>query len=165
MKKIITLLALVSVSLLSAQAYKGAGDLKLDVGTSLQKDGRAIRAAADLGFAQNISFGFAASYILNSDINILGAEPKFADRIDAKIRLNANIGDVLKLDSKLDVYPGLNFSFKNLGAHLGARYFFTDGFGVHAETGFPIAKYNNNPVGFEYFNNQFTLNFGITFNM
>jgi hypothetical protein len=35
---------------------------------------------------------------------------------------------------------GLDLGLKNLGAHLGFRYFFSDGFGLFAEAGVPIAK-------------------------
>jgi hypothetical protein len=40
----------------------------------------------------------------------------------------------------MDLYPGLDLGLKNLGAHLGFRYFFSDGFGLFAEAGVPIAK-------------------------
>jgi hypothetical protein len=52
------------------------------------------------------------------------------------------------------------FRFENLGAHLGFRYFFSDGFGLFAEAGVPIAKYDKSVIGFERLNNQFALNFG-----
>ena len=41
-------------------------------------------------------------------------QPEFEDRIDAKFRINANLGNVLKIDEKLDVYPGLNLGLKTL---------------------------------------------------
>ena len=65
----------------------------------------------------------------------------------------------------MDIYPGLDLGLKNLGGHIGFRYFFTDGFGVHAETGFPLSRYNRHPVGYELLNNQFVVNIGISFNM
>jgi hypothetical protein len=47
------------------------------------------------------------------------------------------------------------FRFKKFGAHLGFRYFFTQGFGVFTEAGIPI-KLQTNPIGFDKPNNQFT---------
>ena len=45
----------------------------------------------------------------------------------------------------MDLYPGLHLGTRNFGGHLGFRYFFTDGFGVYAETAVPIAKYDTTP--------------------
>ena len=62
----------------------------------------------------------------------------------------------------MDIYPGLNLGLKNFGAHLGFRYFFSDGFGLYTEAEFPIARYNNNNAGF---NNQFVVHVGASFNL
>ena len=67
----------------------------------------------------------------------------FGDRFDLKARFNANLGNVLNVDENFDVYPGLSLSLKNFGGHLGARYFFSNGFGVFTEATFPLAKYSN----------------------
>jgi hypothetical protein len=45
------------------------------------------------------------------------------------------------------------------------RYFFTEGFGLYTEAGFPIAKYDQDITGFDHLNNQFTFNIGASFNM
>jgi outer membrane protein G len=63
-------------------------------------------------------------------------------RFDAKARVNANLGNVLKLSPKFDIYPGLNLGLKNFGGHIGARYFFTNGFGVFTEFSVPFSKYD-----------------------
>jgi hypothetical protein len=42
---------------------------------------------------------------------------------------------------------------------LGLDIFFSDGFGLFAEAGVPIAKYDKSVIGFERLNNQFALNF------
>jgi hypothetical protein len=49
---------------------------------------------------------------------------------------------------------GLNLGLHNF-AHLGFRYFFTDGFGLFGEAGVPIAKYDKNTTGFDRLNNHF----------
>ena len=67
-----------------------------------------------------------------------------------------------QLDKKMDFYPGLDLSLKNFGAHLGFRYFFTEGFGLYTEGGFPLAKYNSNAIDY---NDQFYFNIGASFNL
>lgn len=164
MKKVITILLVFSACVMNAQAYKGKGDIKFQVGANLQNGGSGINVTTDFGLGENMSYGFSATYLLSAD-KILNVKPKFEDRADVKVRFNANLGNVLKVDEKLDIYPGLDLGLRNFGAHLGVRYFFTDGFGVYSEAGFPIAKYDSNVTGFEHYNNQFTVNIGASFNL
>ena len=165
MKKILLCLALVSlVQLSNAQAFEGKGDTKFQVGMNVQNGGTGITTTADFGLGQNMSFGFLATYLLNA-AGENGFDARFKDRMDAKVRFNANIGDVIGLSPKLDVYPGLDLGTRNFGAHLGLRYFFTNGFGVYSEIAAPLARYNTSPSGREYLNNQFVFHFGATFNL
>lgn len=161
MKKIITLVLLVSAGLANAQAFKGKGDTKFQVGANFQKGGSGIHLSSDFGLGENMSFGFAGSYLLNTTEGS-PSNMKFSDRVDVKTRFNANIGNVFGLNKSMDVYPGLDLGLKNFGAHLGLRYFFTQGFGVYTEAGVPIAKYDNNAIDY---NNQFTFNIGASFNL
>ena len=164
MKKIITIAAIVMVSLANAQAYKGKGDIKAQVGLNAQNHGTGINISADFGIGENISYGFVASYLL-SVVKIANVKPDFQDRADAKVRFNANLGNVFKLDKTMDIYPGLNLGTRNFGAHLGFRYFFTEGFGVYTEAGIPLAKYDSNVQGFDEYNNQFVFQIGASFNL
>jgi hypothetical protein len=165
MKKIITLLVFISFGVTHAQqAFKGKGDAKFNVGANIQDGGSGIQISTDFGLGENLSYGLVGSYLLSVD-EVLGQTPEFHDRFDAKFRINANLGSVLKIDEKLDIYPGLNLGLKNFGGHVGARYFFTEGFGLFTEAGFPIAKYNTDASGFEKLNNQFTFTIGASFNM
>lgn len=164
MKKAITLLAIAIVSMANAQAYKGKGDVKVQVGANIQDQGKGINLSADFGIGENMSYGFAASYLLSVQ-EVAGIRPKFEDRADAKIRFNANLGNVFEFDKKMDIYPGLNLGTRNFGAHLGFRYFFTQGFGVYTEAGIPLAKYDTNVNGFEEYNNQFVFQIGASFNL
>ena len=165
MKKIILLITAFTVAQLSqAQAFHGKGDTKFQVGMNLQNGGTGITSTVDFGLGENMSFGFVATYLLDAnDIDTRSAS--FKDRADAKVRFNANIGNVIVLNPKMDVYPGLNLGTRNFGAHLGIRYFFTDGFGLYAETSAPLARYDSNVRGFEHYNNQFVFNFGASFNL
>jgi len=164
MKKIITVFALFSLAFASGQAFKGKGDIKGQVGLNIQSGGTGLYLSGDFGIGENMSYGFTGNYLLNAD-NIAGIKPKFEDRIDLKARFNANLGNVFQLDKKMDIYPGLDLGLRNFGAHLGFRYFFTDGFGVFTEAGIPIAKYDTSVSGFGYYNNQFVLNIGASFNL
>ena len=165
MKKIFTLLSILTLLFVNAQAYKGKGDYKFQIGANLQEGGSGIQLSSDYGYGENMSFGLVASYLLSVNSNLLWNKPEFVDRFDVKARFNANIGDVLNLNSKIDVYPGLNLGLRNFGAHLGFRYFFTDGFGLFSEAGIPIAQYDPTTVDFDNLNNQFTINVGISFNL
>jgi hypothetical protein len=164
MKKISTIVAVVMVTLTNAQAYKGKGDIKGQVGMNIQDHGTGINISADFGIGENMSYGFVASYLLSVD-EVAGDKPNFDDRADVKVRFNANLGNVFKLDKAMDIYPGLNLGTRNFGAHLGFRYFFTDGFGLYSEAGFPLAKYDSNVQGFEEYNNQFVFQIGASFNL
>ena len=164
MKKIITLSLLLSFGFINAQAFKGKGDIKAQVGANIQDGGTGIQLSTDFGIGENMSYGFTASYLLSVE-EILGVKPEFGDRIDVKALFNANLGNVIGLDKKMDVYPGLDLGLRNFGAHLGFRYFFSEGFGLYTEAGIPIAKYDTNITGFDNYNNQFTVNIGASFNL
>lgn len=164
MKKIIILLFVFSATLINAQAYKGKGDIKMQVGVNVQNGGTGIFVSTDFGVGENMSFGISGNYMLSTD-NIVGLNVEFLDRADLKARFNANLGNVFKLNPKMDIYPGLDLGMRNFGAHLGFRYFFTNGFGVFSEAGIPITSYKSNLVGYEKLNNQFVFNIGMSFNL
>ena len=176
MKNIFLIMTLLSVSFVSAQAFSGKGDQKLQIGANFQSNATGINMSFDYGLGENISVGVSTIYALGlsnglkDDEVILGQvvneKADFTDRFDLKARFNANIGNVLNIDENFDLYPGLSFSLKNLGGHLGARYFFTSGFGVFTEALFPIAKYNSDSLApAEKINNQFSVNFGAVFSL
>lgn len=164
MKKITTLIIVLFAFTANAQVFKGKGDVKFQIGANMQKSGTGINVTTDFGIGENMSYGLAATYLLNAE-NIAGVKPDFLDRADLKVRFNANLGNVINVSDALDVYPGLSLGLRNFGGHVGARYFFTDGFGVYSEAGFPIASYKTNLVGFDKYNNQFTFNIGASFNI
>jgi len=165
MKKILVVVCLLAAAQISnAQAFKGKGDTKFQVGANFQDGGTGITSTFDLGLGENMSFGFVATYLLNAK-EIAGEKSRFEDRADIKARFNANIGSVLGLDPKMDVYPGLDLGTRNFGAHLGFRYFFTEGFGLYTEAFAPLARYDSDVNGFEHYNNQFVLTFGASFNL
>jgi len=173
MKKFITLLFLASFGFTQAQqAFSGKGDMKVNVGANLQDGGSGIQGSIDFGLGENFSFGFVTTYLLGVD-NYNGwrgidyvsdYKPEFQDRFDAKARINANLSSVIGVE-QLDVYPGLSLGLHNFGGHVGGRYFFTDGFGVFTEIGFPIAKYGNDNDVFDHLNNQATFSLGASFNL
>lgn len=171
MKKIILFVALVSVSFVNAQAFLGKNDNKFQVGANFQDGGTGINLSYDLGLGENISVGFSTSYTLglddalkNNAIDDLNAD--FDNRFDLRARFNANLGNVINIDDNFDVYPGLSLGLKNFGGHLGARYFFSDGFGVYTELNTPFAKYKSGTLtAAEELHNQFTVNLGAVFNL
>ena len=162
MKKIFTIVLLGAICMVNAQAFKGKGDKKVNIGMTLQNGGTGILASADFGLGENFSIGILSSYLLGVN-EYLGEKPSFDYRFDAKARFNANLGSVLNISPKFDVYPGLNLGLKNFGGHLGARYFFSDGFGVFTEFSVPFAKYDSEATS--KYNNGSTFNIGASFNL
>jgi hypothetical protein len=163
MKKNVLLALMVLATLTGhSQAYDGAGDFKLQVGANLQSNGTGIMTGLDYGIGENFSVGAAVALLLG--VNELLNVP-FVDKFDVKAKVNANLGNVFQFGDHIDIYPGLNLSPKNFGGHLGARYFFTDGFGVFTEFNVPIAKYKKELTPSEEFHNQFVINLGASFNL
>ena len=128
MKKILLVVCILATFQLSnAQAYKGKGDTKFQVGANFQDGGAGITSTFDLGIGENMSFGAVATYLLNAK-EIAGSKARFEDRADIKARFNANIGTVLGLDSKMileivrvleakcghDFYPTLLFEYQTI---------------------------------------------------
>lgn len=165
MKKLILLLTVLSSVLVSAQAFKGNGDNKFQVGASLQNNATGINVTYDFGIGENMSVGISTAYALGLN-NAIETMVDVKDRFDVKARFSANLGNVINIDENFDIYPGLNLSLKNFGGHLGMRYFFSDGFGVYTEFNAPFAKYNTDVLNpSELLFNQFTVNIGASFNL
>jgi len=163
MKKIVLIAALIAFSFGNSQAFEGKGDQKFQVGANIQDEATGINVSFDYGLGDNISIGISSAYALGIDERL---DADFGDRFDLKARFNANLGSVLNIDENFDFYPGLSLSLKNFGGHTGARYFFSEGFGIFAEATFPLAKYSNDETDIGYYiHNQFAINIGATFNL
>ena len=140
MKKVFLLVIFFIGTAVSAQAYTGSGDQKVNFGVAAWGYGTGIAATYDYGLGSLISVGagFNAYFdrFKNDDRD---------NRIFAFGRVNFHLNSTLDLPSKLDIYPGLDIGVVGrdfgLGAHIGARYFFTERLGVFAEIG------NNGSLG------------------
>lgn len=124
----------------NAQAWTGKGDQKINAGLSAWGYGTGITGTYDYGLNKLISVGaglnvYFDNYKDNDDKN----------RAFVFGRVNFHLKDALQLPEKLDIYPGADVgvvgSNFGLGAHIGARYFFTERIGVFAEVG------NNGSLG------------------
>ena len=58
MKNVLTIIAIVCVALINAQAYSGKGDTKFQVGANFQDNSTGLNASFDYGVGENISLGF-----------------------------------------------------------------------------------------------------------
>ena len=151
------------VASVNAQAFEGTGDQKFQIGANFQDNATGIMASYDYGLGQNFSIGLSSSYALGIT-ELMDAD--FDDRIDLRARFNANLGSVFQLGDQVDIYPGLDLGLKNFGAHLGVRYFFTDGFGVFSEINAPLAKYKTGTLSpAQELHNQFVFSIGASFNL
>lgn len=144
MKKLVFMLMLVLTgATVSAQAYTGKGDQKVNLGLNAWGYGTGIAATYDYGLNQLISVGAGANayfdgYKDNNEDN----------RVFIFGRVNFHLKETLDLPEQLDIYPGVDLGVLGrdfgIGAHIGARYFFTDNFGVFAEVG------NNGSLGVSF---------------
>jgi len=163
MKKLFFITVILSVSLINAQSFSGKNDSKFQVGANLQENGSGLNIAYDYGIGDNISIGISSTYLLKVKEEL---NADFGERFDLKARFNANLGNVLNVDENFDFYPGLSLGLKNFGGHVGARYFFSKGFGIYSEFGFPLAKYKTeNLSSAELLHNKSYFNIGATFNL
>ncbi|WP_027378763.1 DUF6646 family protein [Chryseobacterium daeguense] len=141
MKKLIPMFMIIfSGTAVNAQAWTGKGDQKINAGLSAWGYGTGITGTYDYGLNNLISVG--------AGLNVYFNDYKDNDkdnRVFAFGRLNFHLKETLQLPEKLDIYPGIDVGVVGrefgLGAHIGARYFFTDRIGVFAEVG------NNGSLG------------------
>ncbi len=127
----------------NAQAWTGKGDQKINLGLSAWGYGTGITATYDYGLNKLISVGAGANaYFDNYKDNDKD------NRVFIFGRLNFHLQDALDLPSKWDIYPGVDVGVLGrdfgIGAHIGAKYFFTEKFGVFAEVG------NNGSLGVSF---------------
>lgn len=127
----------------NAQAWTGKGDQKVQLGLSAWGYGTGITGTYDYGLNKLLSVGagingYFGNYKNNDKDN----------RVFVFGRLNFHLQEALSLPSKWDIYPGIDLGVVGkdvgIGAHIGARYFFTEKIGVFAEVG------NNGSLGVSF---------------
>lgn len=143
MKKLVLMLMLFMGAAVSAQAYTGKGDQKVNLGLNAWGYGTGITATYDYGLNQLISIGAGGNaYFDNYRDN------NKDNRVFIFGRVNFHLREALELPEQLDIYPGVDLGVLGrdfgIGAHIGARYFFTEKFGVFAEVG------NNGSLGVSF---------------
>ncbi|WP_261510371.1 DUF6646 family protein [Chryseobacterium paludis] len=141
MKKLIFMFMLVFLgTAVNAQAWTGKGDQKIQLGFSAWGYGTGITGTYDYGLNKLVSVGaglngYFSGYKNNDNDN----------RVFIFGRVNFHLKEALQLPEKLDIYPGVDLGVLGkdfgIGAHIGARYFFTEKIGVFAEVG------NNGSLG------------------
>jgi hypothetical protein len=127
-----------SSTILSAQAWEGAGDQKLQFGLQGSGNGHGLRATYDYGIHEMFSVGAGADLFL---LNRNGSSPVFIYG-----RANFHLSSIIEgLPREWDIYPGANLGIIGdtfgFGIHAGVRYFFSPNMGVYGEFG------NRNSLG------------------
>lgn len=143
MKKLVFMLMVFAGVAVSAQAYTGKGDQKVNLGLNAWGYGTGVTATYDYGLSQLISVGAGANAYFD------GYKDNNKDnRVFIFGRVNFHLKEALELPEKLDIYPGVDLGVLGrdfgIGAHIGARYFFTEKVGVFAEVG------NNGSLGVSF---------------
>ncbi len=144
MKKIIfALIAMFIGTVINAQAWTGKGDQKLNIGLNSWGYGTGITATYDYGLDKLISIGGGANMYFDNY-----RDNDKDNRVFLFGRLNFHLSNVLELSKKFDLYPGIDIGVLGrdfgIGAHLGARYYFSQKVGVFAEVG------NNGSLGVSF---------------
>lgn len=145
MKKLILVCSMFFLgSMVSAQAWNGKGDQKIQVGFNGWGYGTGITATYDYGLSKIISLGAGANFFFDHNNN------KYADDDFGVFgRLNFHLQDPLGLPENWDIYPGVDLGLLGksgtyFGAHLGVRYFFNKNVGLYLEAG------NNGSIGVSF---------------
>jgi outer membrane immunogenic protein len=151
MKKINFLVALCLVSIGSfAQGTLEKGGLQLNAGLGTSGWGTPVYVGLDYGVGSDFTIGGELSYRSQSN-NYYGSKYK-SSVIGIGANGNYHFNRILEMPSKWDLYAGLGlnyyiWSYDNdnykgsdnsnlgLGAQIGARYFFSDKFGLNLELG------------------------------
>lgn len=124
----------------NAQAWTGKGDQKVQLGFSAWGYGTGVTGTYDYGLNKFLSVGAGLNGYFGSYKN-----DDRDNRVFVFGRLNFHLKEALDLPEKLDIYPGVDLGVLGkdfgIGAHIGARYFFTNKIGVFAEVG------NNGSIG------------------
>ncbi len=138
MKKLVLVFSmLLTTATISAQAWNGKGDQKVQIGLSAWGNGTGITGTYDYGISEVVSLGAGA--------NIYFSDYKEDSNFFVFGRANFHLQEALNLPSQWDIYPGVDLGLLGntfgLGAHIGARYYFNDRIGAFAEIG------NNGSIG------------------
>ena len=144
MKKLIFMLAVFFTgALVSAQAWTGKGDQKVNLGLNAWGYGTGITATYDYGLNNFLSVGAGANAYFDNY-----KDHDKDNRVFVFGRVNFHLKDALDLPEKFDLYPGIDVGVLGnefgIGAHIGARYYFTEKIGVFAEVG------NNGSLGVSF---------------
>lgn len=135
-KSILILVMSMLTSLGFAQAWNGQGDQKVQVGMSAWGYGTGLSGTYEYGISDAISLGAGANFYFSKN----QSEGFFLFG-----KGSYHLQDVLNLPDEWDIYPGLNIGLLGntfgLGAHVGARYFFSPKLGAFVELG------NNGALG------------------
>ncbi|HRP01972.1 MAG TPA: outer membrane beta-barrel protein [Candidatus Kapabacteria bacterium] len=139
---------LVSISLF-AKTQVGVGQSQLNAGLGMSSWGIPIYVGLDYGVENNITVGGEISFRSYDDDwknrsykhSIIGISGNF----------NYHFNEIMKLNPKWDIYAGINVGFYiwtsdndyhgdrtsglGLGAQVGARYYFSNKFGLNLEFG------------------------------
>lgn len=149
MKKILVLLLTVFTVQAWAQYPLAKGGMQLNAGLGLSSWGLPVYVGFDYGFKQDISLGAEASFRSYSE-NV--ASKKYGHTIIGILgNGNYHFNHLLNIADEFDLYAGLNVGFYiwsspsgypgsgasglGIGAQLGGRYYFNNGFGINLEFG------------------------------
>ena len=114
----------------SAQAFDGDDDFKAFAGYLNAGGMSGVVVGIDKGANDWLSIGFAASYI-GKDKRDRNNEARL--RWDMMLTGNYHWQEVLNLPMPFDIYTGIHAGIRSVGVQGGARYNFSETFGIYVE--------------------------------
>lgn len=156
MKKILTIISLLTISFGYSQVYDGYADNKHSVGFTTQSKAMGLSYTMDRGINDYLSYGVSLGFIINHSapktytvvdpndptiVNEYEIDPSetFLEKLDFNFRLNTHFNKILNLGEKFDAYLGPNVG-RNIGGQIGTRFLILDNFGFFAEANIPFKK-------------------------
>jgi len=148
MKKYILVACLSVSSILFAQNPIEKGQAQINAGLGFSTYGLPVYVGFDYGIHEDITIGGEVSYrSYSQDVYGINYGHKILGFLG---NANYHFNNLLNIDSKYDVYGGLNIGFYSwsspngykghtsglgLGLQIGGRYYFSDKFGINLELG------------------------------
>lgn len=174
----IFILSLYSTNLFS-QAYDGSGDSKIFLGYANIGGLSGAEFQFDSGLSDLVSYGGKITFLFDANKKV--AQDQFEETqnafnsFDLGLFLRFHFSETFKMSEKIDPYIGLDASLKNLGAHGGLKYSFSETLGVYAQYSHSFSgslwgslkdEENNDDTDIvNYFGKQGTFSLGLTINL
>lgn len=170
--RLVLLFGLFTSSVLSgrAQVYDGDLDSKIFLGYSTVGGSPAVDLKWEDGFGDYVSMGWCFQYLLTNSSKVYYDSPKvdrFIERFEPGISFNGHFFQSLITEANVDIYTGIYISFKSLALQAGAKYNFSERFGIyaHVQQGFSNSAFGEGGDILNRYGKKLIISGGLTFSI